>query len=232
MREHEELKQWLLLEAGNDYKKFSASLIPGCENILGVRIPILRKKAKEIAKGDFYKFLENSQDEYFEETMIAGMVIGYGKMDINKKIELFENFMPRITNWSINDSVCSTIKLKEEEREHFYRFLMKYTDSKKEYEIRVVAVMLMDQFLLPEYIDRVLMVLDSLRDEEYYASMAIAWALATAYAKFPEKTMQLLKGGNHFSDVTFNRAIQKMIESYRVSKEDKEILRKMKRTDK
>jgi len=92
--------------------------------------------------------------------------------------------------------------------------------------------MLMDQFLLPEYIDRVLMVLDSLRDEEYYASMAIAWALATAYAKFPEKTMQLLKGGNHFSDVTFNRAIQKMIESYRVSKEDKEILRKMKRTDK
>lgn len=224
-----DLQQWLLEEAEGDYKKFSAGLIPGCDNMLGVRIPILRKKAKEIARGDFRQFLADSEDMYFEETMIAGMVIGYARMEIGERMSLFADFMPRIHNWSVNDCVCSTIKLKPEEREPFWEFLMKYADSHEEFEIRVVAVMLMDQFLLPDYIGRVLEVLDSLDDGAYYASMGIAWALATAYAKFPEDTFALLQGKNSLSDATFNRAIQKMTESYRVSGEDKAMLRGMKR---
>lgn len=225
----DELRQWLLNEAADEYKKFSAGLIPGCDNMLGVRIPVLRGKAKEIARGDFRAFLSESEDLYFEETMIAGMVIGYARIDIDERITLFADFIPRISNWSVNDCVCSTIKLKPYEYEPFWDFLMGYKDSMKEYEIRVVAVMMMDQYLIPEYIDRVLSVLNELHDEAYYASMGIAWALATAYAKFPEKTLALLKGLNSFSDVTFNRAIQKMTESYRVAKEDKQMLREMKR---
>lgn len=225
----DELRQWLLNEAADEYKKFSAGLIPGCDNMLGVRIPVLRKKAKEIARGDFRTFLSESEDLYFEETMIAGMVIGYAHIDIEERMALFADFIPRISNWSVNDCVCSTIKLKPTEYEPFWDFLMGYKDSGKEYEIRVVAVMMMDQYLIPEYIDRVLSVLNELHDEAYYASMGIAWALATTYAKFPEKTLALLKGKNSFSDDTFNRAIQKMTESYRVAKEDKQILREMKR---
>ena len=232
MKEYQEVKKWLQSLAGEEYKKFSSSLIPNCNNMLGVRIPLLRKKAKEIAKGDFREFLQQSEDEYFEETMVAGMVIGYAKMDIEERIQWFEKFIPRITNWSVNDSVCATIKLKEKEREPFYEFLMRYRESKDEFEIRVVAVMLMDQYLLPEYIQNVLWVLDSLEDEAYYASMAIAWALATAYAKFPKETLSFLQGENHLSDETYRRAIQKMLESFRISKEDKEILRKMKPVDK
>lgn len=224
-----ELQQWLVKEAEGDYKKFSAALIPGCDNMLGVRIPILRKKAKELARGDFRQFLLQSEDLYFEETMIAGMVIGYARMEIGERISLFSDFIPRIHNWSVNDCVCSTIKLKPEEREPFWDFLMKYAESEEEFEVRVVAVMLMDQFLVPEYIRRVLAVLDSLQDKEYYASMGIAWALATAYAKFPEETFELLKGENSLSDATYNRAIQKMTESYRVPAEEKELLRSMKR---
>lgn len=224
-----ELQQWLLSEAAEGYKKFSAGLIPGCDNMLGVRIPVLRKKAKEIARGDFRSFLAESEDTYFEETMIAGMVIGYARIGIEERISLFADFIPRINNWSVNDCVCATIKLKPSEYVPFWAFLMKYKDSVKEFEIRVVAVMMMDQFLIPEYIERVLVVLDALRDEEYYASMGIAWALATAYAKFPKETLELLKGENTLSDATFNRAIQKMTESYRVSKEDKQMLRGMKR---
>ncbi len=88
---------------------------------------------------------------------------------------------------------------------------------------------MMNQYLIPEYIDRVLHVLDGLQDEAYYASMGIAWALASAYAKFPDKTLALLKGENSFSDQTFNRAIQKMTESSRLGAEDKQMLREMKR---
>ena len=225
----DELRQWLLSEAADEYKKFSAGLIPGCENMLGVRIPILRKKAKEIARGDFRAFLSVSEDLYFEETMIAGMVIGYARIRIEERIALFSDFMPRINNWSVNDCVCSTIKLKPSEYEPFWNFLMGYKDSQKEYEVRVVAVMMMDQYLVSQYIDRVLAVLNELHDEAYYASMGIAWALATAYAKFPEETLAVIKGPNSFSDATYNRAIQKMTESYRVAKEDKQMLRDMKR---
>lgn len=225
----DELRRWLLEEAEGGYKKFSAGLVPGCDNMLGVRIPLLRKKAKEIARGDFRSFLAESEDLYFEETMIAGMVIGYARVDIGERISLFADFIPRIHNWSVNDCVCSTIKLKPEEYQPFWDFLMSYKQSKKEFEVRVVAVMMMDQFLIPEYIGEVLRVLDALHDNEYYASMGIAWALATAYAKFPGETLALLQGENHFSDETFNRAIQKMTESYRVSKEDKAMLRAMKR---
>lgn len=226
---HKELRNWLFKQAEKDYKKFSASLIPGCDNLLGIRIPILRKKAKELAKENWRSFVDGSGDEFFEETMIAGMVIGYAKADIQEKIDAMRAFIPRIHNWSINDCVCSTIKLKPAEREIFWRFLMEYKDSRKEFEVRVVAVMLMNQYLLPEYIEKTVNTLDYLYDGDYYGSMAIAWALATAYAKFPEETMRLLQGPNHLSDETYNRAIQKMLESYRVPVEDKAILRGMKR---
>jgi len=225
----EELRQWLRNEASEEYKTFSARLIPGCDNMLGVRIPVLRKKAKEIARGDFRSFLSQSEDLYFEETMMAGMIIGYAHISIEERIELFADFIPRIKNWSVNDCVCSGMKIKSGEYKPFWDFLMGYRDSGKEYEIRVVAVMMMNQYLIPEYIDRVLHVLDALRDEAYYASMGIAWALASAYAKFPDKTLALLRGENSFSDQTFNRAIQKMTESNRLGAEDKQMLRDMKR---
>ncbi len=225
----EDLRQWLRNEASEEYKTFSERLIPGCENMLGVRIPILRRKAREIARGDFRSFLSRSEDLYFEETMMAGLVIGYACVSIEERIALFADFIPRINNWSVNDSVCSGIKLKPGEYEPFWNFLMGYRNSGKEYEIRVVAVMMMDQYLIPEYIDRVLDVLDGLQDEAYYASMGIAWALATAYAKFPEETLALMKRENSFSDQTYNRAIQKMTESHCLTGEDKKMLREMKR---
>ncbi len=224
-----ELRQWLLEEAEEGYKKFSAGLIPGCDNMLGVRIPVLRRKAKEIARGDFRAFLAESEDLYFEETMIAGMVIGYARMDIDERISMFREFIPRIHNWSVNDSACAPLTLTSEEYQPFWDFLMGYRESEDEFEVRVVAVMLMDQYLIPGYIGKVLAVLDSLCDEPYYASMGIAWALATAYAKFPEETLALMRGENHLSDETFNRAVQKMTESYRVSEEDKAALRAMKK---
>ena len=88
--------------------------------------------------------------------------------------------------------------------------------------------MLMDHFLVPEYIGRVLAVYNSLKHEGYYCKMGVAWGIATAYAKFPQETQAFLLE-NELDDYTYNKAIQKMLESYRVSAEDKEMLRGMKR---
>ena len=97
-----------------------------------------------------------------------------------------------------------------------------------EFEQRVVSVMLMDHFLTEEYIARVLSVWDRLDHPGYYRKMGVAWGVATAYAKYPKETYAFLLE-NHLDDETYNKAIQKMIESYRISAEDKEILRGMKR---
>ena len=222
-----EVKERLIVLAEGNYQVFSSSLIPGCNNMLGCRIPALRSLAKEIAKTDFEKYLDCAKDDYFDETMIQGFVIGYAKIDIEKRLCYAEKFIPKIKDWSVNDGFCSTFKSAVQNRERVWEFLLPYAESEKEFEIRVAAVMYMNYFLTEEYIDRVLEKLFSMKQDDYYAMMGIAWALATAYAKFPKQTDAAL--GWEWPKATLNKAIQKMCESYRVSEEDKAELRKRKK---
>lgn len=160
--------------------------------------------------------------------MLQGLVIGYVKAEMEELLEYAAAFIPKIHDWSVNDGFCSTFKIVRKHRAEVWDFLMQYCASKSEFEQRVVAVMLMDHFLVPEYIDRVLAVYNSLKHEGYYCKMGVAWGIATAYAKFPQETHAFLLE-NELDDFTYNKAIQKMLESYRVSTEDKEMLRGMKR---
>lgn len=223
-----EIKKRLNDLSENNYKDFSSSLIPNCEKMYGVRIPKLRQLAKEIAKGDWKEYLTHASDESFEEISLQAFVLGYAKADIEELLGFAANFIPKITNWSVNDSFCSTFKITTKHRERVWEFLMAYRNSEKEFEQRVVAVMLMNYYLIEEYIDQVLEVWDNLKHDGYYLKMGVAWGLATAYAKFPEKTHEYLLN-NHLNDFTYNKAIQKMMESYRVPTEDKEKLKVMKR---
>ena len=221
------VKERLYAMAEEKYRDFSGALIPGCTNILGCRIPPLRLLAKEIAKTDFRSYLDDAADDWFEETMLQGFVIGYAKMDMEERLLYTEKFIPKINNWSINDGFCATLKATRNNRDRVWEFLLPYAKSDKEFEIRVAAVMYMDYFLTEEYIDKVLRMLFDMKQDDYYAMMGIAWALATAYAKFPEKTEKALDW--KWSQATLNKAIQKMCESYRISEEDKVELRKRKK---
>ena len=221
------IKDCLFKMAEGNYKEFSQALIPGCNNMLGCRIPALRLLAKEIAKTDFENYLKNATDDWFEETMLQGFVIGYAKMDIDERLLYAKKFIPKIKDWSVNDGFCATFKAAKKHQQKVWEFLLPYASSDKEFEIRVAAVMYMDYFLTEEYIEQVLEKLFSMKQDDYYAMMGIAWALATAYAKFPEETKNALEWD--WPKDTFNKAIQKMCESYRVSNEDKEQLRKRKK---
>ena len=108
--------------------------------------------------------------------------------------------------------------------------LKEYAEKSTEFDQRFVAVMLMDYYLEDEDIDETLDMLDGLKHDSYYCKMGVAWAVATAMAKQREKTWEyMMQGNNTLDDWTYNKAIQKMIESYRISDEDKELLRQMKR---
>lgn len=222
------IKDKLFSYSDKKYADFSSGLIPGAKPLIGVRIPVLRNLAKEIAKSDYINFLNTVDDEFFEEIMLKAFVIGYLNVDSDTLFSYIDDFIPQIDNWSVNDSLCTTLKIVKKFPDKTWDFLKKYFNSDKEYENRFANIMLMSHFLNDEYIDRVLMVYKDFNHSAYYAKMGVAWAVATAYAKYPEKTMDLLKKWKVDAE-TYNMSIRKMCESYRVSDEDKAILKTMKK---
>ncbi|MCM1308818.1 MAG: DNA alkylation repair protein [Butyrivibrio sp.] len=230
-------KEYILREleemADKKYGEFSSSLIPGENTMLGVRIPKLRAFAKRIAGDDYESYLENAcrGAMCFEEKTLKGFVIGCIRADTDYIFGLVRDFVPQIDNWSVCDTFCASLKIFGKNLEKGRDFLLPYTRSDKEFEIRFATVMLMDYYLKEDYIDRVLAFYGKIRHEGYYAKMGAAWGLATAYAKFPGKTREFLMNTD-MDDWTYNKAIQKMLESYRIDSADKEMLRSMKRRTK
>lgn len=217
------LRQELFNNQDLEYKAFHSKLVPNLEpdNIIGVRIPVLRKIAKSIAKdkSDF-------PAEYYEEKMIKGFIIGYKKCELEERLRLLDDFVPTIDNWAVCDCVCSTLKFTANNREAVWDFLMQYVDG-TEYEVRFLVVMLMDYFIIDEYIDRVNELLLSIDREEYYINMAVAWALSAEIVKYESAVIDIFE--KRLLPVwVHNKAIQKSCESFRVSKETKSYLKTLK----
>lgn len=217
------MRQKLLALKDEKYKEFHSALVPNINNVLGVRVPEIRKLAKELAKGSWQDYKD---DLYYEEVMIQGLVIGYAKLDAKERLEYLRGFIPKINNWGICDVVCSNLKFTNTNKGLVWEFLQPYLASDKEFEIRFGVVMLLGYFIDDEYIDRVLEILDRITHDGYYAKMAVAWALSVCFVKQWDKTLEYFKHSN-LPKWTYNKAIQKSCESFRISDEQKQILRKM-----
>ena len=205
------------------YKEFHSSLCPNVGKIIGVRVPQLRKMAKEIARTNHEEFLENAQDEYYEELVLQGLVIGYTKISIEETFKYLEKFVPKINSWAVCDTTCSNLKITKKHMSKMWVFLEQYINSDKEFEIRFALVMYLNYYLTEDYIDEILQKIDKIANKEYYVQMAIAWLISFAYIKQKDKTEKyLLK--NNLDQFTQNKSIQKIRESFRVTKEDKEKL--------
>ena len=222
------LREQLLNYEETEYKKFTSSLIPGANNILGVRIPLLRNIAKEIAKDSPLEFLNNTTEIYFEETMIKGLIIGNMKAEIDVILEQASLFIPKITNWSLCDSFCAELKIVKKYKEKVWEYLEQYYKSEEPYEIRFAIVLMLFHFVDKDYIEKIIDVCDSIKNENYYVKMAVAWCLSVCFVKFPEITYAYLKN-NNLDNETQNKTIQKIRESLRVEESVKEDLKKLKR---
>jgi 3-methyladenine DNA glycosylase AlkD len=209
-------------------KKYIDKVVPNINNSLGVRIPDLRKLGKVIAKDNYKDFLDSFPDTYFEYKVLKGIVLGYASDDIEVILDYVRKFLPLISDWAVNDIFCSSFKICKRYPKEVWNFLMEYVTLDKEYYNRFIVVMFLNYYLDDEYIDRVLEIIVKLKNEGYYSKMAISWALATTYTKYPNKVLELLRN-NKLDKWIHNKTIQKCIESYKVSKTDKEILRKLKR---
>lgn len=224
----EKIRKELKELADERYKEFHSGLCPGTDNILGVRVPILRDYAKQLTKQDWRTILKQLGNAYYEEIMLEGMLIGLANMELEERLQYLSNFIPKIDNWAVCDVVCAGLKFTKKHQEEMWEFIQKYLQSDQEFELRFGIVMLLDFYITDTYIDSVITILDGIKHEGYYVKMAIAWTLSVAYIKYPKQTMTYLKN-NTLDDFTYNKALQKILESYRVTKEEKEIIRKMKR---
>ena len=211
------------------YKEFNESLIPGKSTAYGVRVPALREIARHIIKNDPQNFLVASEEKIsaggsFEEIMLRGLVIGGMKLEIESRIELIREFLPLIDNWAVCDTFCGSFKLKgPEEKAAMWDFISPLFFDSREYFARFALVMFLGKFIEEPYVQEGLGFIERLPQEQYYVRMAAAWAVSVCYVKFPSETKVLLVRRS-LPKFTQNKAIQKIRESYRVAKEDKEML--------
>lgn len=225
------IPEHLLLMATEGNKPFTQALHPGIDHVLGIRIPALRQLARRIAADDWQLYLRTADTHYMEERMLQGMVIGCLRMtDVEEYLSLVAQFVPIINSWSVCDTFdfCGKQRFVDQHTERVWEFLEQWIRSDREYEVRFGVVMMMSHYINEAYIERVLSWMNRIDHEGYYVKMAVAWALSVCYVKFPGPTLQLLRA-NRLDDFTYHKALQKIIESYRVSREDKEMIRGMRR---
>ena len=210
-----------------EYAIFQARLIPTAEadRIIGVRTPELRAFAKKLFKDeDTASFLTSLPHRYFDEDQLHAFVISLEK-DFDKCIAEVEAFLPFIDNWATCDQLSPKAFKKEPEK--LLPYICTWIRSDKVYTVRFAIGMLMQHFLDarfdPKYADMVAAV----RSEEYYINMMIAWFFATALAKQYSSILPYLEG-KKLDDWTHNKAIQKSVESYRITAEQKAYLKTLK----
>ena len=220
---NDEIKSRLIEMADEKYREFHSKLVPDTDNILGIRSPLLRNYARKLAKEP--DVLESENDFYYEEIILRGMIIGYMKTDVETRLKYIREFIPKIDNWAVCDSFCSTLKFANKNHSRVWEFLQLYVNSENEFEQRFCAVMLLMYFVNSDYADDTLELLGRINTDKYYSSMAVSWALAECFIKFPEKTEPFLYG-NVFDGQTLKRTVRKICDSYRVDKMLKTKLKK------
>lgn len=223
----QQLRGELLAAADPKYQRFISSLTPGAGEIIGVRMPKLRKLASRLLKDDWRAFVV-VEDACFEELMLQALIIGRVKTEWEECCSLISSFVPKITNWAVCDTLCSSLKIARRYPEQMWQFLQPYLQDSREFHIRFGVVMLLDHFVDQQHIRSVLQAVDRTKHDDYYAMMAVAWAVSACYIRFPEITMEYLRV-NHLHKTAFNKSIQKICESSQVDAAEKQKLRLLKK---
>jgi len=225
---HAELLSRLEQAAEPDYREFASRLLPGGEEMLGVRLPALHRIAKEIAADDPLAFLDQPCGGLFEERMVRGLVIAHMKLSTREKLPLIRDFLPLINNWSVCDSFCAALKDAGKEPEAFLPLIEECLLSADCFTVRFGLVMLTDWYLTDRFIGRSLGHFFSFSHPDYYAQMAAAWGISIAFTKAPDRTMDYLRQ-SRLDPFTHNTAIRKIRESKRPSKGQKAAVSLMKK---
>ena len=209
------------------YRDMQVRIIPSVkpESIIGVRTPELRKMAKELAQSrEIGVFLENLPHKFFEENQLHAFIVS-GLKDYRECLGALNRFLPYVDNWATCDQMSPRVFKKH--RPELMESIRGWLGSAETYTIRFGIGMLMEHYLDEDYDPACPEMVAAVRSEEYYVNMMIAWYFATALAKQYEAVLPFIT--EHRLDIwTHNKAIQKAIESFRITPEQKEYLKSLK----
>ena len=216
----------LVEEKDDEYKKFQVKLVPNIppETILGVRTPKMRKIAGEVFKSDYKdEFLSDLPHKYYEENLIHFFVLAMIK-DFDECVHLVEIFLPYIDCWPVSDQ--ATPKSFKKNHKKLLPYIKKWISSQHTYTARFGIRMLMNEFLGEDFKEEYLELVASKKSEEYYLKMMIAWYFATALAKRYDESVKYIEE-RRLDEWVHKKAIQKAVESYRVTDEHKKYLKSL-----
>ena len=211
------------------YKDFHKRLIPTIDEdtLIGVRSPIAQAIAKKYANTDTgYTFLNSLPHKYYDENIVHAFMLGKLKCDTDTLKGFVSDFLPYVDNWAVCDGLCSHLKGLFKNKDNIYPFVLDCIRSGKPYTVRFGLVCLLNYYIDSLYIDRILEIAKSIKSDEYYINMALAWLISFCIIKEYDKTLVLLEG-YCLDKWVHNKSIQKSIESYRISDDKKQYLKSL-----
>ena len=213
------------------YRDFQAPLFPSIEKerMIGVRTPELKKLAKELYGSEpANKFIETLPHRYFDENQLHAFLISLIK-DYESCLKEVERFLPYVDNWGTCDQLSPKVFAKH--KEELITPIKKWLKSRHTYTARFAIGMLMQHYLDESFKEEYMELVSKVSSEEYYINMMIAWYFATALAKQYKTAIKYIEG-QKLSPWVQNKTIQKSVESYRITPEQKEYLKSLKITKK
>lgn len=217
-----------LISIGEEkYKEFHQKLCFTKYEILGIRLPILRKLAKQISKTNKEEFLKYNTSTYYEEVLLEGLVISHLKEEESFD-KYFFDYIKKIDNWAICDTFCNSIKIVEKNPQKYFEIAKNLSVQEDEFIARTGLIIILSHFVKEEYQHEIFKILDTIKSDKYYINMAQSWLVCELYISFPKETECYLRK-NKLNAFTQNKAISKIRDSYRITKEEKEYLNTLKR---
>ena len=222
-----DIQKYLLSQADQKYRDFTLPLIPNVDEktFIGVRLPALKKYAKTLGEKDKKEFLNSLPHQYHEENLLHAFILSNIK-DYKEFIKLVDNFLPYVSNWSTCDTICNKYLVKY--RDELIKEIYKWLKSQELYRVRYAVKCLMNYYLGDDFKEEHLEKVQEVKLDDYYVKMMIAWYLATGLAKNYDSFIKVIEQ-NKFDTFIHNKAIQKSVESYRISDEHKQYLKTLKR---
>ena len=222
----DKIKKYLLSQQDLKYRDFTLPLLPNIDEktFIGVRLPIIKKYAKDLDKKDRVEFMNELPHQYHEENILHAFILSNIK-DYDEFIHYVNIFLPYVTNWSTCDTICNKNlnKYKPQLIEEIYKWLK----SEEIYRVRYAVKCLMNYYLNEDFKEEHLEKVQEVNLEDYYVRMMIAWYLATGLAKNYDQFIKAIEE-RRFDVFTHDKAIQKAVESYRVTDEHKAYLKTLK----
>ncbi len=217
-----------LAKGNQEYAKFNRQIVNTSKTVLGVRMPAMRQLAKQLAKTasyqDISQYLQELDPTVYEQTLLIGLLINYAQLTDAEKIDLAKAYLQLVDNWAEVDIFAS--KRQQLEPELWWNFAGDCLKSSHEFTVRYGVVEMMANFLTPKQIKPVLTRLRQVKHDGYYVKMGMAWLYATAAVKFYDLIISELTTAP-LDPWTKNKALQKMVESYQFSSEQKIAIRQL-----